>query len=227
MSDFRQLKDKIDEAARKVGDDAEFWDSEWFSDIKREIKEYLKTKTDNRCAYCRRSIKGEHNITLDIEHILEKDFAPRLTLEIDNLTISCRRCNFKKNTIKDLHTTQQAEAEYRASYTYRFIHPNFDNYFDYIKRIEVTFNNCTIIKYFPLPKAKVPCPEKAWFTYENFDLREFERFDLMKQMKIRKPNTILAVESQSVRQYLAEQFEKSHALRKSIQKNRKSKINKK
>ena len=210
------------EIARKVGADPNFWDSEELSEIKKKIKAYLKEKNNDRCSYCRRSIKGDHNMTLDIEHIVEKDVAPRLSLTLDNLAISCRRCNFKKNTIKskDAYTTLAFENEFRNSFTYNFVHPNIDDYYKYIIPVGITVKDYTLIKYFPLPRPGVPSPEKAWFTYECFDLKEYERFDIMKFMKIRKPNTILAVENPNIQQYLADQLEKSHALKKKKQQER-------
>ncbi|AYZ61841.1 hypothetical protein EGY31_00315 [Burkholderia multivorans] len=211
---IKSIAARIHAAAAVVSNDPDFWDAESFSELKKELKEYLKIINNNCCAYCRRVISGEHNMVLDIEHILEKDNFPRLTFNIANLTISCRRCNFKKNAIANMVTTLNPEGEYQSSYTYKFVHPNLDRYTDYIKLARVSINNDHFVKYLPIPKANVPSPEKAWFTYDEFDLRELERFDLMKKMRVRKPSTILALESSKIRDYLAEQFEKSHALRK-------------
>ncbi|RAS38027.1 HNH endonuclease [Paraburkholderia bryophila] len=214
IESVKSIADRISEAAAAVSNDPAFWDAESFSELKRELKEYLKIRNNQCCAYCRRIISGEHNMVIDIEHILEKDDFPRLTFNIGNLTASCRRCNFKKNAMVDMVTTPNPEEAYQASYTYKFVHPNLDLYRDYIKLARVSINDGHFVKYLPIPKKNIPSPEKAWFTYDAFDLRELERFDLMEKMKIRKPNTILALESPKVRDYLAEQFEKSHALRK-------------
>jgi len=205
---------RIKEAVKDVHDDEKFWDSDAFADLKQEIKAYLKRKTRYCCAYCRKNLLGEHEMTIDVEHILEKSEFPRLTFEIENLAISCRRCNFQKNRIKDPHVEADIEPAYRSSHAYRFIHPNLDNYFDYMGVISISIDGLSVIKYLPMPRAGVPNPEKAWFTYEEFRLREVERLDLMSALKVHKPNSILAIESPEVRDFLARQLEASHDLRK-------------
>jgi 5-methylcytosine-specific restriction endonuclease McrA len=54
------------------------------------IKEYLLEKFGRRCAYC-----NKNNIPLEVEHIIPKsrDGSDR----VSNLTISCRKCNLKKD----------------------------------------------------------------------------------------------------------------------------------
>jgi len=54
-----------------------------------EIREYLLEKFNRKCAYC-----GAENIPLEIEHITPKSKGG--TNRIDNLTISCRKCNMDK-----------------------------------------------------------------------------------------------------------------------------------
>lgn len=203
---------RIKEAVKNVQDDEKFWDSEAFIDLKREIKAYLKRKTRYCCAYCRKNLLGEHEMTIDVEHILEKDRFPRLTFEIHNLAASCRRCNFQKNRIEKPYEPD-VESAYRSSHAYRFIHPNLDDYFDYMGVISISIDGLSVIKYMPMPRAGVPNPEKAWFTYDEFRLREIERLDLMSALKVHKPNSILAIESPEVREFLAQQLEASHGLK--------------
>ncbi|MDO8064883.1 MULTISPECIES: HNH endonuclease [unclassified Janthinobacterium] len=211
---FKKLITEINSFANKIEYDEKFWDSDEFKPLKEKIKGYLKEKSGYCCSYCRRDIKGEHNMVLDIEHVLEKDKFPRLTFNMENLLISCRRCNFKKCNFRDAYTTQTPDEEFLTSYTYKFVNPNLDKYYDYISYINISINEKRIIKYLPWPRPGVPNSEKAWYTYENFDLRELERFELMKQMRIKKPNTVLALQNPVLQERVAASLEASHALSK-------------
>lgn len=54
-----------------------------------EVKEYLLEKWQRKCAYC-----GIQNVPLEIEHIVPKSkFGSN---SVNNLTISCRKCNQQK-----------------------------------------------------------------------------------------------------------------------------------
>ena len=55
-----------------------------------EIREYLLEKFGRKCAYC-----GKKDIPLEIEHIIPKSRGG--SGRVDNLTISCRGCNQKKD----------------------------------------------------------------------------------------------------------------------------------
>jgi len=57
-----------------------------------EVKEYLLEKFKHRCAYC-----GKNNVPLKVEHIIPKTRGG--TNRISNLTISCEKCNQKKNNM--------------------------------------------------------------------------------------------------------------------------------
>jgi hypothetical protein len=54
-----------------------------------EIREYLLEKWKRKCAYCKKT-----GIKLEIEHIIPKSRGG--SNRVDNLTISCRKCNLKK-----------------------------------------------------------------------------------------------------------------------------------
>lgn len=56
------------------------------------IREYLLQKWGRRCVYC-----GEKNLPLEIEHINPKSRGG--SSRVNNLTISCRKCNMKKGTL--------------------------------------------------------------------------------------------------------------------------------
>ena len=54
-----------------------------------EVREYLLEKWKRKCAYC-----GKKDVKLEIEHIIPKSRGG--SNRVDNLTISCRKCNVKK-----------------------------------------------------------------------------------------------------------------------------------
>jgi 5-methylcytosine-specific restriction endonuclease McrA len=54
-----------------------------------EIREYLLEKWKRKCAYCEKT-----GIKLEIEHIIPKSRGG--SNRVDNLTLSCRKCNLKK-----------------------------------------------------------------------------------------------------------------------------------
>jgi len=57
-----------------------------------EVKEYLLEKWGRRCAYC-----GKKNVGLETEHIVSKSRGG--TDRVSNLTIACRECNLKKDSM--------------------------------------------------------------------------------------------------------------------------------
>lgn len=54
-----------------------------------EIREYLLEKWKRTCAYC-----GKTGVKLEIEHIIPRSRGG--SNRVDNLTLSCRKCNIKK-----------------------------------------------------------------------------------------------------------------------------------
>jgi 5-methylcytosine-specific restriction endonuclease McrA len=54
-----------------------------------EVREYLLEKWKRKCAYCKKT-----GLKLEIEHIIPKSRGG--SNRVDNLTISCRKCNVKK-----------------------------------------------------------------------------------------------------------------------------------
>jgi len=57
-----------------------------------EIREYLLEKFDRTCVYC-----GKKDVPLQIEHIIPK--SREGSNRVSNLTISCEKCNLKKNNM--------------------------------------------------------------------------------------------------------------------------------
>lgn len=64
------------------------------------VKEFIKSETGDKCAYCESKILHvDHG---DIEHILPKALFPQYRLTYWNLTFVCKRCNQFKS---DYHVT--------------------------------------------------------------------------------------------------------------------------
>jgi hypothetical protein len=72
------------------------WDTtNIFDDIKKNIRDFLRTEQDNKCCYCKREL-GFDIKEVDIEHIIPKSLHWKFTFEPLNLALSCPACNTKK-----------------------------------------------------------------------------------------------------------------------------------
>ncbi|WP_446083290.1 HNH endonuclease [Acinetobacter sp. 1125_18A] len=158
-----------------------------------KLKPFLHFRTDQRCCYCYRDQTGEFSFVLDIEHILPKSVFNDCFYDLDNLSISCKRCNmnikkddysFLKSDLlslakklnpsrrvyfkrKDIIHKLSFKKDYFNSSLYSIIHPNLDKYDDHIDYIKSDYkgNRLTIYK---------PITQKGKYTYEYFRLNEFE-----------------------------------------------------
>lgn len=62
----------------------------------REVKDSILTETAGKCAYC--EAKMTHVDWGDVEHIRPQEHFPELSLDYDNLTLSCAICNNNKSS---------------------------------------------------------------------------------------------------------------------------------
>lgn len=65
----------------------------------KDIKEFLRRETSDKCAYC--ESKVPHIDHGDVEHILPKSIFPDLRFSYENLTYACGICNTKKGSFYD------------------------------------------------------------------------------------------------------------------------------
>ncbi|GAQ15691.1 hypothetical protein MODO_3391 [Myroides odoratimimus] len=147
----------------------EKWSSTQLLAIKRKIKDYYLRIGTSRCCYCKRNLLAEFNMVIDIEHILPKEAFPQYMFTIENLNVSCKKCNMKiKGSNMDfIVNVNTITANFRLSNQYYFIHPNFDDYFSNMKYYVKIKNDKTFTKYKPItPKGK--------YSYDYFKLNEFE-----------------------------------------------------
>lgn len=155
------------------------WDCDELTDIKKNIKLYLKDKWTEQCCYCSRGMEDEFNMVIDIEHILPKSQFKTLAFEPDNLHLSCKRCNMNiKNERTDfLQDLGQAHKDFRDSANYKFIHPNLDTKGKHITYVNCTINETKFIKFHPLT-------EKGQYSYSYFRLENIERNSFSKAQGI-------------------------------------------
>lgn len=164
------------------------------SDLKsNRLKPFLNFRTGFRCCYCARDHIDEASLDLDIEHILPKLIFNDCYFDLENLSISCKRCNMgiKKNDysflvldlfdlgkllnpkyktyIKRSEVTHNyvSKKQYFNTSLYSFIHPNLDNYDEHIDCTRIDFKGHRYTTYITLT-------DKGRYTYNYFRLKDFE-----------------------------------------------------
>lgn len=76
------------------------WDDQTnvVKNFKRRYKRFLRVAQRGVCCYCLRPLGDDGDV--DLEHILEKSIAPQLAFTMENLALSCRSCNNKKEATR-------------------------------------------------------------------------------------------------------------------------------
>ncbi len=151
--------------------------------IKDRLVEFHSERQHGACCYCRNHLAERGPFVRDREHILPKHKYKTLSYKPFNLSFSCKRCNMEikgmrydfviePNTILD---------DPQNSDRYQFIHPNFDNWSDYISIIIHQENNDIIVHY----HVKSDHP-KAQYTYDYFKLSDLsvDTFDAKQGEKV-------------------------------------------
>lgn len=161
--------EEIEIIEQAKSEDGNVWNSSLLDSIKRRIKNHYRTVNSEQCCYCKRDFQDEFNMVIDIEHILPKSLFAEYMFEVDNLNISCKRCNMniKKDRIDFIVDIGTIKIDYKISSQYHFIHPNFDNYYDHIDYEAVIRNNKKLIKY-------ITKSNKGIHTYNYFHLDKIE-----------------------------------------------------
>lgn len=114
-------------------------------------------------------------MVLDIEHILPKSKFENCIFDLDNLAISCKKCNMQEKRERldfltvDLLTKykRNEKSNYFKKENYKFIHPNLDEYFLHMDLVYEQINQTKLRKYY----GKTP---KGKFTYKYFNLKDLE-----------------------------------------------------
>lgn len=162
------IKTAIEIAKR---DNIKIWDQEILNPVKRKMKGFMIALLEERCCYCCKNITGEHSIVLDIEHILPKAFFKQFEFTPFNLSVACKRCNIgiKGQKRSFLHDETKAHNTPEDSENYKFIHPNFDKYFDHLEYEVNIKNSQKMLKYSVQNDSS-----KGKYTYSFFRLKDLE-----------------------------------------------------
>jgi len=107
------------------------WDKPIFNELKKNIKDDLRPKQNNKCCYCKKEL-GYDIKDVDIEHIIPKAQYFNFTFEPLNLALSCPACNTKKGERKVL--SKKIKHYPKKSQNFLIVHAHYD---DYDKHIEI------------------------------------------------------------------------------------------
>jgi len=130
--------------------------------LKRKIVESQLSLLNNSCTYCGSKFGIQSDAELD--HFINKARKPDFTFEIQNLFVSCHKCNFP--TRKGQRKTFWRDNKKYSKCRFKIVHPHFDNvdkHFEY--RINSNNQNLLIITINPLTR-------KAKKTISFFGLNE-------------------------------------------------------
>jgi len=161
------------------------WEDTRLDSLKSRIKEHFKTKQKNVCCYCSRNIYGEFNMVLDIEHILPKHKYTKYMFSIENLALSCKRCNLniKGQKTDFLIDSFSSSKEPFEKENYLFIHPNFDVFKDHLQYIHNQEDDEVMVFYRVKNESK-----KGFFSYNYFKLEMLEINSFNRAQGIGIPN---------------------------------------
>ncbi len=145
------------------------WENNKLDPVKSKLKLFIRTnRTDgNKCSYCLKDFYNDHNMSIDIEHILPKSKYPEYTFTLKNLTIACKRCNLiiKGNDTSFLTDDFERKKPFKRKY-YKITHPVLDRK-NHLLLFDLHYPGNHIIKYYPKNT-------KAQNTYTYFRLNEIE-----------------------------------------------------
>ncbi|MCY1698875.1 hypothetical protein OVA10_12545 [Lelliottia sp. SL45] len=181
MAKFKYTEEEVLAIRRSVAEGGNIWYNKKLINVKKTIKSHYRDKC-LKCCYCQRSFKGEFNLVIDIEHILPQSLYAKFMFSPKNLSIACKRCNMqiKKANIEFIVGGYHKKRIFNKS-TYKFIHPNLDDYNKHITRINIEVENLSITKYIVKNNSL-----KGSYTYRFFRLFDFEcqDFDLAQGIPI-------------------------------------------
>ncbi|MGV2879425.1 HNH endonuclease [Pantoea vagans] len=155
-----------------------FWSDDSLEDIKRRIKDHLRAKQNECCCYCSRNTDDEFNMVLDIEHIIPKSKLVSEMFEMMNLAVSCKRCNMriKREDVSfiDGFENFKNKGVYYASESYKFIHPNLDEWDDKLMYVVAQINRKKIVYYEVVNKNKKGTFAKKYFQLDKIEVNTFD-----------------------------------------------------
>lgn len=137
---------------------AEDWYKDRLQAFKNRFKDYIEQQQNSYCAYCRTYV-DTGNSPFDIEHIVPKSRHAQWTFNVENLCLSCRKCNFAKGK-KETLVDKDAEEYPHNGNGFKIIHPYHDKYSEHIELVEgILYKGLT---------------EKGKFTIKTCNLNRYE-----------------------------------------------------
>ncbi|QCI28548.1 retron system putative HNH endonuclease [Caminibacter pacificus] len=116
---FKKAKRKV-----KSPNISKAWEDENIKQIKSQLREYIISEQKFLCAYCERKLENLTNLSID--HFKKRNLFPDLTLDYNNLFVSCDSATHCERH-KDSFSINKEEFKY-------LIHPVFNNpeyFFEY------------------------------------------------------------------------------------------------
>ncbi|WP_052193027.1 HNH endonuclease [Vibrio fluvialis] len=185
---YTLTREDVDNITSAISEGGNIWSSNHISNFKKNIKKHYRTAQNEQCSYCKRVIKGEFNMVLDIEHILPKGEVQykRFMFDPKNLCVSCKRCNMeiKGRDTSFIIDSASFDDNFYASDKYLFIHPHSDNYWDHINYSVAIENDIQLIQYTVVGNSL-----KGIYTYNYFKLRQLE-IDIVNEAQGAKTESI-------------------------------------
>lgn len=133
-----ELTAEDEEAIQKVSPDVkdgDHWAKSCLDGFKKRLKDYLKKKQNECCAYCRMELH-DNEASPEIEHIVPKDSKADWMYMPFNLCLSCKLCNTKKGHVKPVLKDDSLTELPTTSDQYLLIHPYLDKYSDNIELVD-------------------------------------------------------------------------------------------
>ncbi|MCF2495613.1 HNH endonuclease [Dyadobacter chenhuakuii] len=185
-------------AARAAGNN--IWDNPILSNVKIKIKDHFLAAPFPKCCYCSRSAIGEFRMVIDIEHVLPKSRYDSLMFDVQNLNISCKRCNMeiKRSKIDFVVDVNAMKNDYFNSVHYKFVHPNLDKYTEHIRVASFRIGDSILNKYL------VRTESKGRYTYNYFSLNELEIDNLNQAQGLEASASLTSRISTSIRIKIAQ-----------------------
>ena len=133
-----ELTTEDEEAIQKASPsmkDGKHWTKPCLVGFKQNIKDYLKKKQNEYCAYCRMELH-DNEASPEIEHIVPKKLKADWMYIPFNLCLSCKLCNTKKGHVKPVLRNNSVTDLPTTSDQYLLIHPHLDKYSDNIELVD-------------------------------------------------------------------------------------------
>ncbi|HCR3030363.1 TPA: HNH endonuclease, partial [Escherichia coli] len=162
-----------------IGQGHKFWNDSSLTDLKRKIKDYLRQKQVECCCYCSRNIDDEFNMVLDIEHIIPKSKIVTEMFEMENLAVSCKRCNMRikgedVSFINGDFENFKQSGNYYQSQSYKFLHPNLDSWDDHLIYNVDQRNRRKIVYYHVVGNSVKGAFTKKYFELDKVQVNTFD-----------------------------------------------------